>query len=118
MMQLFLEGGFPMWFLLLFGAGALVSAGMFARRPERERLPLLFSLVATLVFVAIMGVFTNLASAGHHIADHFEDCKADLTRILLQTFAEAIAPGVLGFGLVSLVAMITVVGFYREARGA
>jgi hypothetical protein len=107
-----------MWFLLLFGAGGLVAAGMFAYKPKRERLPLLLSLTALIVFEAIMGVFVDLAAVGHHVSDSFEKFQPSLVQSLLQGFAEAMAPGVLGFGLVATMLLLTVLGFYREARGA
>jgi hypothetical protein len=118
MVQLILEGGFPMWFLLLFGAGGLVCAGMFAYKPNRERLPLLLALTALIVFEAIMGVFADLAAVGHHVSDNFDKFQPTLVQSLLQGFAEAMAPGVLGFGLVATMLLLTVLGFYREARGA
>ncbi len=118
MMDLIREGGFPMWFLLLFGAGALVAAGMFAHKPKRERLPLLFSLTALVIFESIMGVFVDLAAVGHHASENWEKFQPTLVQSLLQGFAEAMAPGVLGFGLVATVMLLTVLGFYREARGA
>ena len=118
MKDLIIEGGFPMWFVLLFGAGALLSAGLFALRPNRERLPLLLAITTATAFTAIMGIFVDLASVGHHINERWDEVEPILPQVLLQGFAESMAPGILGFGLLSLVALLVVVGFYREARGA
>lgn len=118
MMQLILEGGFPMWFLLIFGGASLGAAGMFARRPNRERLPLVVALTLTTIFAAIMGVFADLAAVGHHMSEHWEKFEPTLTQSLLQGFAESMAPGILGFGLVTLTTLLVVLGLYREARGA
>ena len=118
MMQLILEGGFPMWFLLLFGGGAMGVAGKFAWKPKRETLPLLFAITTATIFTAIMGVFADLAAVGHHVVERWDRYSSEIVQVLLQGFAEAMAPGILGFGLVSLVALLTVLGFYRESRGA
>lgn len=118
MMQLFLEGGFPMWFLLIFGGASLGAAAMFARRPNRERLPLVIGLTLTTIFTAIMGVFADLAAVGHHTSDNWDKFGPVIVQSLLQGFAEAMAPGIMGFGLVTLTSLLVVLGLYREARGA
>lgn len=118
MMQLFLEGGFPMWFILLFGGGSLGVAAKFAWKPKRETLPLLITITLATIFTAIMGVATDLAAVGHHVVEHWDKFSPEIVQVLLQGFAESMAPAIMGFGLVSLVALITVLGFYRESRGA
>lgn len=118
MMQLFLEGGFPMWFLLIFGGASLGAAAMFARRPNRERLPLVIGLTLATIFTAIMGVFADLAAVGHHTSDNYDKYGPEIPRVLLQGFAESMAPGIMGFGLVTLTAVVVVLGLYRESRGA
>lgn len=118
MMQFLREGGFPMWFLLIFGGASIGAAGMFARRPSRDRLPLVIALTLTTIFTSIMGVFADLAAVGHHTSDQWDKYQPILTQALLQGFAESMAPGILGFGLVTLASLLVVLGLYREARGA
>ena len=53
MMQMFKEGGPPMWFVVAFGLATLVNAGIFVRRLDESRVALVRALTwATLLTMA------------------------------------------------------------------
>jgi hypothetical protein len=115
MLAFFQAGGFPMFFLLAFGLAALVVAGLYARVPSRARLRQAVALSLATGFTAVTGTATAIAAVGHQapsfLAQHPE---LTLPKVLLLGLAESMAPLILGFTLLSLVALVVTVGLYRE----
>ncbi|HWA75189.1 MAG TPA: hypothetical protein VG937_22785 [Polyangiaceae bacterium] len=116
MITLFVEGGFPMWFLLVFGVAALITAARFARIPARRTLRVALALSLATACTAVTGVATDLATVGHQVPNYLRRHPEEgIVYILLQGFAESMAPAILGFTTLSLVALLVAVGFYRES---
>ena len=116
MIPLFVEGGFPMWFLLVFGVAALITAARFARIPARRTLRVALALSLATACTAVTGVATDLATVGHQVPNYLRRHPEEgIVYILLQGFAESMAPAILGFTTLSLVALLVAVGFYRES---
>jgi hypothetical protein len=118
MLTLFQEGGFPMFFLLAFGLSALVLATRYALIPGRARLRLTVGLSLATGFTTLTGAATAFSAVGHeapaYVAKH---PGATLPEVVLIGFAESMAPVILGFTVLSLVALIVSVGLYREPVG-
>lgn len=118
MLDLFIEGGFPMVFLLAFGLATLVFAARFARAPVRRTLRIALATSAATAFTTLTGICTDLARVGHHapayIASHPGTTLSDA---LLQGVAESLSPAILGFTTLSVAALLVAVGFHREAEG-
>lgn len=115
MLTLLVEGGFPMWFLLAFGLGTLVCAGRFARAPNRRMLRVTLALSGATGFTALTGICTDLAAVGHHAPAYLREHPGmTSTDVLLQGLAESLSPGILGFTMLSLAALIVALGFQRE----
>ena len=98
MLTLFREGGFPMWFLLAFGALLLISGARFALRPDSARLRPVLALGAATLFTTATAI-----------------C-ADLATVLLQGLAESLSPAILGCTVLTLAALCVALGCYREPR--
>jgi hypothetical protein len=110
-------GGAPMWAILVFGAMDLVLAILFAWRPERSRVPAIGALSLAVLFSVGSGVMADLAAVGTKVPNRPEWANSPKVHlIILQGFAESMAPGVLGFSLLSLVAFVCAVGLRRMAR--
>jgi hypothetical protein len=115
MITLFVEGGFFMWFLLVFGVGALIAAGRFAHVPARRTLRVALALSLATACTVVTGVATDLATVGHQVPNYLRRHPEEgVVYILLQGFAESMAPAIMGFTMLSLVALLVSVGFYRE----
>ena len=115
MWKLIQEGGFAMLFVLGFGLTALVSAVLFAVRPARRKLPFLRGMSYATLFAILSGICADLAAVGHAIPGRFaEDPKWYFALIL--GFGESMAPGIIGFTLLSLVWLVSAVGERRLAR--
>jgi hypothetical protein len=116
MMTLMTEGGMAMWLVLVFGLATVLGAAWFAFRPDgRSPAPIWALAIATAATTAT-GVCSDLAAVGHH-APRFlrEHPDWSLPSILLQGFAESMAPGILGCTLVSLGALLIAVGLWRRS---
>jgi hypothetical protein len=115
MMTIFVEGGFPMWFLLVFGLATLVFAVRFAWTPVRRTLRSVLSLATATAFTVLTGICTDLATVGHQ-APTYVKAHPDVTLVeaVLQGVAESLAPGILGFTVLSLAALVVTLGFQRE----
>jgi hypothetical protein len=115
MLEFLAEGGFAMLFLLAFGLASLAAAIWYARRVTRVAFRVTLGLAAATTFTTLMGICVDFAAVGHgamsYLAKHPEE---SLPSVLLQGLAEALAPGVLGFSLLALTALVTTVGLYRE----
>jgi hypothetical protein len=115
MLNLFVEGGFPMWFLLAFGLTTLVFAARFARAPVRRTLRIALGMAGATVFTTLTSVSTDLAMVGHHAPEYLKSHpETTLPEVLLQGMAESLSPAILGFTMLSLAALLVAVGFHRE----
>src|SRR5687767_4900984 len=114
MMTLMVEGGFPMWFLLLFGLLGLGAAVRFAQRPEPRYLRLAAALGMATLWATLTGTCAALAAVGKHAPVYQrEHPGTSLPEVLLLGLAESMSAGILGFTLLSLTALCVAVGFYR-----
>lgn len=115
-MTLFREGGFPMWFLLLFGALLLIAGARFAMRPDTTRLRLALALGAATLFTMITAISADLATVGHQAPDYLaRHPQTTIAVVLLQGVAESLSPAILGSTLLTLAALFLALGFHREA---
>jgi hypothetical protein len=106
-----------MWFLLAFGASTLIFATRYASAPTRTRLRVTLSLATATLLTILTAICTALAQVGHHAFD-FANAHPKLTlpEVLLQGIAESMSPGILGFTMLSLAALITTLGAYRSGE--
>jgi hypothetical protein len=104
-----------MFFLLAFGLAALVLAGLYARVPGRARLRQTLALALATACTSVTGTATAIAAVGHQATAFLARHPAmTLPEVLLEGLAESMAPLILGFTLLSLVALVVAVGLYRE----
>ncbi|HYQ27051.1 MAG TPA: hypothetical protein VER04_07525 [Polyangiaceae bacterium] len=117
MLTLFREGGFPMWFLLAFGALLLISGARFALRPDSARLRLALALGAATLFTTATAICADLATVGHQAPDYLaRHPELTLATVLLQGLAESLSPAILGCTVLTLAALCVALGCYREPR--
>jgi hypothetical protein len=118
MAEFFTEGGFAMFFLLAFGAALLVAATLYAWRVTRLALRVTLGLGAATGFATLTGVAVDLAAVGHGAVAYLGRHPGEsLASVVLQGVGESLAPAVLGFTLLSLAALITTLGLYRDPNG-
>jgi hypothetical protein len=111
-------GGFPIWFVLVFGFISLGCAVLFSWRPDRRRLRLIRGLSLATLFSILNGIAADLATVGHAIMTRWEQFTAEggpanVARIASQGFAESLSPAIIGFTLLSLTWLVASVGLRR-----
>ena len=121
MLMLLREGGWPIWFTLLFGLAALAAAARFARSADRRHLGLVIGLSLATLFSVCNGVAADLAAVGHHLNAHWNSYFAaggyqSVATVTAQGCAESMSPAILGFTLLSLIWLVAAVGLERAAR--
>jgi hypothetical protein len=114
MINFFKAGGFPMWWILAFGLLNLVYAGAFAFRPERRMLGPIVALGLSVMFSMFAGIATDFAAVGMKVPNHPEWANsAKVHLIVLEGFGESMSPAILGFTVLSLVALECFVGLRK-----
>src|SRR5579863_9732613 len=117
MIKLFTDGGWSMWFILLFGFVALATAAWFSMRPSRAHLGFIGWMGGATLFTVVGGLCSDMGTT-LFAAAKFEDAN-ERGRIVCQGFAESMSPGIMGFALLSLVALLVAVGRRRmDARAS
>lgn len=117
MEQLWNAGGAPMVAIALFGVLSLGAGAVFAVRPTLRLVPILAALGLAVLFSIGAGTMADLAAVGSKIPAHPEWLRqTELPLLVLQGVAESMAPGILGFSLLSLTAFECAVGLWRIDR--
>ncbi len=117
MLEFFQSGGTAMWFVAIFGLIALVAAIRFASAPDPRRVETVRSLTWATLFSIAAGIVAAIAAVGSKVPAHPEWSNSPkIHLIVMQGISESMAPGVLGFTLLSLVWMAMAVGHRRLAR--
>ncbi len=117
MLDLFRAGGAPMFFVVIFGLLALVSAALFVWRPSEARLRPLQALDRATLYSALAGVVAGLAAVGYHVPQNPAWAKSpDLALIVMTGVAESLSAPIFGFTFLALSAMLQSVGLRRLGR--
>ena len=110
MVEFMKAGGWSMWFVLLLGLGALVAAILFLLKSDLRKLALVRALSLATVFAIASGLCANVAAvmkfAGDYQGPHF-------LLTVMYGLAEAAAPGILGFTMLSISWLLVAVGTRR-----
>lgn len=118
MLTMFRAGGFPMFFILAFGLLALGTAFAYALRPLRDREGFVrWMSLATLASI-FCGTAADLAAVAHYVAEHPME-PARMNAIVVEGIGESMSPSILGFSVLSLVALMMAFGKRRlDARSS
>jgi hypothetical protein len=115
MATLIREGGFPVFFLLAFGLAAIAFAVRFASAPSQRVFRTTLALSTATLLSSINGIFTAFSAVGHQAPDYLKTHPGTtLEEVVLLGIGESMSPGILGFTLLSLIALILALGVYRQ----
>jgi hypothetical protein len=119
LVRIFRDGGFPMFFVVGFGLVALGTSFWFALRPDAKHEGFITWMSVATLMAILNGFCSDLATVASFLANDTPPEDRQLVRILLEGFGESMSPGILGFAILSLVALLTAVGRRRlDARRA
>lgn len=116
MVQFFVEGGWAMYPVLVFGLVLLVSAGRYAWDLEPARLR--FGVVMSVLLVVTMthATLTNVASVFWYVQDPARAPDDRLARIVFEGLMESTRPAALGSAMLTFALVLIAVGVYRGGR--
>ena len=109
--EIFRDGGWSMFFVVLFGFVALGTAAFHAARPDGKHEGFLEWISKATLWSILAGMCSDFATV-FHVTGQMDDA-AQRSQIILVGCAESLSPGIFGFVLLSLVAMLTAVGRRR-----
>jgi hypothetical protein len=116
MLTLIRNGGFPMLFILAFGFVGLAAAAWYAFRPNPRSLGFIVWLGAATLFSTLMGTAADLGATCYHVARAIEQGVSDWHGHLVEGLAESMSPGIMGFALLAVTALVVSVGKARDPR--
>ncbi len=115
MLTLIRNGGFPMFFIMAFGGVALAAAGWYAFRPNARSLGVIVWMGTATLFASLMGTVADLGTVAYAVSSMIQAGAKDWYVALIEGFAESMSPGIMGFALLSMVALVTAVGRARAS---
>ena len=121
MWMLFKEGGWWMWFILVFGAITLGTSFAFLMRPSSKHLGFIKWMTRAVLYSTAAGILMDFSTVLHVVANHYDEFPPEQRlRVIIEGFGESLAPGVMGFAFLALIAVVTAVGQRRldAAKGA
>lgn len=113
MVEFMKAGGWSMWIVLILGLGSLATAILFVARRAVATLALVRALTLATLFAIASGLCANIAAVMTYASRNQELIGHDLARAILAGIAEAAAPGILGFTLLSISWLLVAVGTRR-----
>ncbi|MCK6570247.1 hypothetical protein L6V77_03960 [Myxococcota bacterium] len=116
MQWLIVAGGFPSIVILVFGFLAIAAAVGFAVRPDARKLPYLGALCAAVLCSVFAGVAVDLIAVSKYFEAKGGELGETFGQILIIGIGESLAPVVLGFSVLAVVALVSAIGLRRLSR--
>jgi hypothetical protein len=123
MLTLFRDGGFSMFFVLGFGFVSLGWAAWYAAMGKAKPLAFVRSMMLATLFSIASGTWSDLGTVFKFLAEAPEtgsdaahaawDNKVHMVRLMIEGVGESMAPGIMGFSLLALTALLLAVGAAR-----
>jgi hypothetical protein len=115
--NLFRDGGWSMFGVVSFGLVALATAAFYAARPDAKHEGFLKWVSRATFWSILAGMCSNFATVFRYVCE-LDDANRR-AQIILEGSAESLSPGIMGFTLLALTALLTAVGRRRlDARRA
>lgn len=108
-----IEGGWSMWPIFIFGVVCAGTALRFARNPSGDRLACVGAMWLTVLCASLHGMLMDLAAVFHALRDPATFPDATLVRVLFTGLKESTRPGALGGTFLTLAALLVAIGLYR-----
>jgi hypothetical protein len=111
MLEFFKDGGWSMFVILAFGCAVLATAGYFAVRPDARHEGFIKWMSFALICAVLVGLASDFGAVfkyTHTISD-----QAERDRTVLEGYAECMSPPIMGFGFLTLAAMLAAIGRRR-----
>lgn len=111
----FIAGGWGMWFVLLLGGVALVTAVRYALKADARKLSIIRALSVATIFSTMVGMCSGFIAVSSYVARNWAELKAqgEFGLVVLQGLGEIANIPALGFMLLALTWLFVAVGTRR-----
>jgi hypothetical protein len=116
MMQMWIEGGWGMLPVLVFGLITVFASGRYALDGQSPRLRFVAAMSVLLAVSMVHSMLTNVAAVFSFLTDRERAPDGELGRILVTGLMESTRPGALGGALLVLALVLVAVGVYRAGQ--
>ncbi|WP_437793276.1 hypothetical protein [Sorangium sp. So ce693] len=116
MFDFFVEGGWGMWPILVFGMVTVGAGLQFARRPEPGKLGFVAAMGLTTLVATIHATWIDLGAVFSALSDPAKVPDGELARVLIVGLKESTRPGSLGGLLLAIACLLSAVGVLRAGR--
>lgn len=116
MTQMWIEGGWGMFPVLVFGLVTMFAAGRYAFDGQTPRLRFVAAMSVVLVASMVHSMLTNVAAVFWYLQDPERAPDGELFRILCTGLMESTRPGALGGALLVFALVLVAVGVYRAGQ--
>lgn len=116
MIESFVEGGWGMWPILIFGMITLGAAARFAQQPQLAYLRFVAGMGLTTLVSTIHATWLCIGSVFKFLESPTRAPTDEMARILMVGLKESTRPGSLGGLLLALACLLTSVGLLRLGR--
>lgn len=114
MTEFFIEGGWGMWPVLVFGMVTLGAAGRFAWRAEIRQLAFLGAMTVTTFGSMFTATWTDMAAVFHNLSERSPSLSDEQFRAMMfGGLMESTRPATLGSVLLTLACLLVAVGALR-----
>jgi hypothetical protein len=110
-LEFFRLGGWPMWFVLLFGVLAVGAAARFALRGEHQLAPFVRWMTLTMLTSSLFGFLTGMMNVLEYVRVRAAPAERQMT--LVEGTAEALNVPTFGLLFAVLVCLLLAVGYRR-----
>jgi hypothetical protein len=115
MVKLIIDGGAPIWFVILFGGIALAAAARFAIRGREQPLGFIKAMLGATLMATLSALCANLGAVFFYVSSpsaiasgphRFDE--------MIEGFGESMSSGIMGFALLAATALLLAVGLHRS----
>jgi hypothetical protein len=116
MVEFFMEGGWGMWAILIFGVTTVGAAIRFAARPQRGQIAFIAAMGLTTLVSTAHATWTDLGAVFNALSDDKRVPDATMSRVLMEGLKECTRPGAFGGALLTLACLLVAVGVLRLGK--
>jgi hypothetical protein len=114
MVEMFREGGFPMWVILGLGLVSLVAGARAVISPTERRLILLHHLAMASLYATLVGLVGALGAVFHHAPRFAAEHGQTVEATVLQGLGESMSPAMMGLSFLLIAALFRAVAERRR----
>ena len=116
MVEMFMEGGWGMWAILIFGLTLIGTTVRFAARPQRAQIPFIAAMALTTLVSSVHATWTAFGAVFNALSDEKRVPDAALSRTLMEGLKESTRPGSFGGAVLTLACVLFAVGVLRMSK--